>query len=185
MRYQSRIRQHKHRPILGDDDISWFPEFARQCYRTLKTNSHIYIFCNDYAIWDYRRFLAQAGFRLKRTLVWVKNNHTMGDLRGDYGSKTEFVLFAHKGRRHLNGNRDTNVLAFRRVACNDHPTQKPVDLFAYLIRKSTSHGDLVLDPFLGSGTTVLAAKQTGRCSIGIEKDIRYIKVARRLLSQAR
>lgn len=178
MSYQSSWRTDKFNKIAGDDDVSWFPEFAAECFRVLKDNTHAYIFCNDYAISDFRRHLEQAGFKLKRTLVWVKNNHTSGDLYGDYGNKTEFVLFAHKGRRTLNGKRDTNVLLFDRVASTVHPTQKPPLLCEYLIAKSTQPGELVLDPFLGSGTTAIAAKSTGRNFIGIEREAEYVEIAR-------
>src|SRR5437764_15211049 len=55
-------------------------------------------------------------FTVKNMIVWVKNNVTRGDLKGNYGYRHELVLFAHKGRRYLNGRRDGNVLAFDRVA---------------------------------------------------------------------
>ena len=140
MDYQSSRRTDKYDKIAGDLDLSWFPEFAKEAYRLLKDDAHIYIFCNDYALSDFRRELERAGFQNKRTLVWVKNNHTSGDLEGDYGNKTEFVLYAHKGRRLLNGNRETNVLEFSRVATDLHPTQKPTELFEYLISKSSDVG---------------------------------------------
>lgn len=93
MDYQSSRRIDKYDKISGDKDISWFKPFANEIYRILKDNSHIYIFCNDYAISDFRKGLEDVGFTNKRTMVWVKNNHTSGDLEGDYGNKTEFLLF--------------------------------------------------------------------------------------------
>lgn len=176
MDYQSSWRTDKYDKIEGDSDLFWFPDFAREAYRLLKDDSHIYIFCNDYAVSDFRRELESAGFQNKRTLVWVKNNHTSGDLEGDYGNKTEFILYAHKGRRLLNGNRETNVLEFSRVATDLHPTQKPTDLFEYLIGKSTNVGDIVLDPFSGSCTTCAAAKSLNRNYICIEKEERYANI---------
>lgn len=182
MKYQSSWRTDKFAKIHDDDNLAWVPSFLSEAYRVLKPNTHIYLFCNDYAISDFRRELEAVGFTPKRTLVWVKNNHTSGDLLGDYANKTEFIVFAQKGRRLLNGRRDTNVLEFKRISTLTHPTQKPVDLCAFLISKSSNQGDLVLDPFLGSGTTAVAAKQLGRHFIGIEREPEYVKIAEQRLA---
>jgi len=98
MKYQSarRIATPQFKKIENDNNIDWFPEFIKECYRILKDNSHIYIFCNDYNISKFRDLQEQAGFKNKRTLVWVKNNHTSGDLLGDYANKTEFINYAQK-----------------------------------------------------------------------------------------
>lgn len=159
------------------------PEFIKESYRILKDDTHIYLFCNDYAISEFRKELEKVGFTTKRTLVWLKNNHTSGDLEGDYGNKTEFILYAQKGRRELNGRRDTNVLQFDRVTNLQHPTEKPVSLFSYLIGKSTNENDLVLDGFLGGGTTALSCKQLKRNFIGIEISQKYVDIANQRLRQ--
>jgi len=173
MNYQSSWRTDKFDKIENDDSISWFHSFISDCYRILKQNTHIYIYCNDFYISDFRKLMKQVGFNIKRTLVWVKNNHTSGDLKGDYANKTEFILYAQKGRRLLNGGRDTNVLYFDRVNCNIHPTQKPIDINEYLIKKSTNENDIVLDTFSGSGTTAIACINTNRNYICIEKNNKY------------
>lgn len=184
MKYQSarRIATPQFKKIENDNNIDWFPEFIKECYRILKDNSHIYIFCNDYNISKFRDLQEQAGFKNKRTLVWVKNNHTSGDLLGDYANKTEFINYAQKGRRLLNGGRDTNVLNFNRVSKLEHPTQKPVDLNEYLIKKSTNETDIILDPFAGSGTTGVACKNTNRNYILIEKEPEYIDIINKRLN---
>lgn len=183
MAYQSSRRTDKHEKIALDDNIDWFPSFANEIYRILKDDTHVYIFCNEYAISHFRDSLESAGFVNKRTLVWVKNNHTSGDLEGDYANKTEFVLYAHKGRRLLEGGRDTNVLNFSRVSSDNHPTEKPVDLCSYLLQKSTQPSEIVFDPFLGSGTTAVASKQSKRNYIGIELSQKYVDVANERLKQ--
>ncbi len=185
MNYQSawRTATPQYEKIEGDIDLSWFPEFAKEIYRVLADDRHAYIFCNDYAISDFRKELTHVGFSIKRTLVWVKNNHTSGDLEGDYGNKTEFILYAQKGRRELNGGRDTNVLNFNRSLNNLHPTQKPVELCEFIIEKSSSENEKVLDPFLGSGTTAIAAKLLKRNFIGIEKEQKYVDIANERLSK--
>lgn len=183
MDYQSSRRTDKYEKIAGDVSLEWLKPFLLQAYRVLKENTHIYLFCNDYAISDFRRELEVAGFTPKRTLVWVKNNHTSGDLEGDYANKTEFVVFGHKGRRELNGSRDTNVVHAKRVETAFHPTQKPSDLMQYFIGKSSNEGDTVLDPFAGSGSTLVAAKYLNRKSVGIELSEQYCEIARKRLSQ--
>lgn len=183
MNYQSSWRTDKHEKIALDDGIEWFKGFAKELYRVMKDNTHTYVFCNEYALSHFRAWLEEAGFVNKRTLVWVKNNHTSGDLEGDYGNKTEFILYAQKGRRELIGHRDTNVLSFSRANTDNHPTEKPVDICLYLIQKSSVAGETVFDPFLGGGTTLVAAKQANREGVGIELSPKYAEVARKRLEQ--
>lgn len=177
MSYQSSRRTDKFNKIEQDDNLDWFVAFIKEGYRILKENSHIYIFCNDYSLGLFRNKTEETGFTLKRALIWVKNNHTSGDLTVDYGNKSEFILFAHKGRKLLNGKRDTNILNYSRVSKLQHPTQKPEDLIAYLIEKSSQAGDIIIDPFMGSGTTGVACKKLNRRFIGIELSEEYMKIA--------
>ncbi len=183
MSYQSawRTATPQYDKIENDTSLEWLAPVLKEAFRVLKDDTHIYLFCNDYAISDFRKEMEAVGFIPKRTLVWVKNNHTSGDLNGDYGNKTEFILYAQKGRRFLNGNRDTNVIEESREASELHPTQKPVNLMMFLIEKSSNEGELVLDPFAGSGTTLIAAKQLNRNAIGIEIAPQYAKIAQQRL----
>jgi site-specific DNA-methyltransferase (adenine-specific) len=185
MDYQSswRTATETFDKITLDQDIDWFPQLAKEIYRILKDNSHCYIFCNDYAISHFRKELENVGFTTKRTLVWVKDNHTSGDLEGDYGNKTEFILYCQKGRRELNGKRDTNVLQFSRVNNLKHPTQKPISICQYLIEKSSKKTDLICDPFMGSWTTARACKDLGRAFLGFELSEKYCQVGEERLRQ--
>jgi site-specific DNA-methyltransferase (adenine-specific) len=168
------------KPMQGDADLSWFRPFIQEAYRVLKPNTHACLFCNEYGLATFRAEMAAAGFKVKRLLVWVKDQHTAGDLVGDYANRTEYLLFGHKGRRLLNGHRDANVLFFKRAGRRrDHPTEKPVDMLRYLIEKSSAPGELVLDPFAGSGSICRAAKDLGRHFLGIEIDPTYAEIARR------
>jgi site-specific DNA-methyltransferase (adenine-specific) len=179
--YGMRYRGKKWgKPIQGDGDLAWFRPFIREAYRVLRRDTHAYLFCNEYGLTTFRAEMAAAGFKVKRLLVWVKDQHTAGDLGGDYANRTEYVLFGHKGRRLLAGHRDANVLFFKRAGRKrDHPTEKPEDMLRYLIAKSSAPGELVLDPFAGSGTTCRAAKDLGRRFLGIEIDPTYAEIARR------
>ncbi|MBP7118497.1 site-specific DNA-methyltransferase [Candidatus Woesebacteria bacterium] len=183
MGYQSSRRIDKFDKIKEDDNLDWVELFCEQSYRVLKEDSHIYVFCNEYSIADLRVNLKYFGFTLKRMLVWVKNNHTSGDLQGDYGNMTEYVLFAHKGRRLLNGKRDTNVFNNPRVENLKHPTEKPTKLISNLMQKSSNKGELVLDPFMGSWTTARACKDLGRDFIGFELSEKYCQIGEERLRQ--
>jgi DNA modification methylase len=129
--------------------------------------------------------VAAAGFTVKRTLVWFKGGGGIGDLEGDYIHETEFIVFAHKGRRPLDGRRRGNVFQVPKIPPGAllHPTQKPAGVIRPLIQKSSRAGDVVLDPFAGSGTTGVVAVEEGRGYVMIEQDPQYIEVAQRRLAQ--
>lgn len=112
-------------------------------------------------------------------MIWKKNNHGTGDLYGNYSEQYEMIIFAAKGNRKLNGSRDSNVLEFDKVASANlvHSCEKPVDLLEYLIKKSSDAGEMVADPFAGSGSTLVAAKNAGRKYWGCELDMENYRIA--------
>ncbi len=145
------------------------PFFAHECYRVLKKGHHLYCFCDHLTFPEIREELEKAKFTYKNCLVWVKNNHGSGDLRGNWAPQHEFIIFATKGRgKPLHGKRRSNVLLKRNGNGNlefypkvsnyrfKHGTAKPVDLLQCLIEASTDKGDIVLDPYGGSGSTAEA-----------------------------
>ena len=142
----------------------------------LKPNSHIYIFTSWKVLGEFKEIVSKY-FNIKNVLVWKKNNWSMGDLEGAYAQQYEMIIFAEKGRRHLNGDRNTDILEFDRVANLKHPTEKPVPLLKFIIEKSTLEGETVFDPFMGSGSTCVAAKKLNRKYIGIEIDEQWYKLA--------
>lgn len=189
MAFQSswRIERERFAAIAndGDFDPEWQGAWMRECYRLLRPDSHFYFFCSDHHIGRFRDLAADVGFTVKRTLVWWKRGGGMGDLEGDYAHETEFIIFAHKGRRNLGGGRRSNVFEVPKVpnAQIAHPTEKPVGIVRELLARSTKAGDTVLDPFMGSGTTLVAAQEEGRSSVGIEVNPAYCGVARARLAQ--
>ncbi|MCC6266807.1 MAG: DNA modification methylase [Dehalococcoidia bacterium] len=124
-----------------------------------------------------------AGWTFRQSLVWTKGVGVLG--RSDYHYAHEPILYASKpagpgkGRTRWYGGRDqTSVLEFPRPRrSTEHPTMKPVGLIEALLKNSTRRGDLVLDPFLGSGSTLIAAERLGRRCVGVELDPRYAQVA--------
>lgn len=127
--------------------------------------------------------IIRAHWEVANILCWDKGNCAAGDLQTTYGQRWEAIVYARLGRP-IFANRDRDVLEFSRGNSAEylHPTQKPLPLLRYLIGR---HPDAVtiLDPFMGSGTTLRAAKDLGRKAIGIEIEERYCEIAARRLEQ--
>jgi len=118
-----------------------------------------------------------AGIEPRHELIWLKNNHVLG--RVDYAYKHEPILYAWKeGGHKFYGDFQTSVLEYPKPQSSDmHPTTKPVELIAHLTENSSKRGASVYDPFLGSGTTMVAAEQLGRVGYGMEIEPKYVAVA--------
>ena len=172
MNFVSNRRKIKHEKIENDNNLNWFPEFAKSCHRVMKDNSAGYVFCSFHFI-DVFKYELEQYFKIKNILIWEKNNHSTGDLKGDFAPKVEFVIFIQKGRVEIKGKRDPNIFRFAKTGNELHPTQKPVNMFEYLIEKFSNPSDIVLDPFSGSGTTAIACENTNRRWVCIEKDETY------------
>lgn len=144
----------------------------------LRPGGSFYVWHADSAGLDVRLACADAGLVVRQCLVWVKSGMVLG--RQDYQWKHEPCLYGWAdGAAHtwLSDRSQTTVLEFDKPARNaDHPTTKPADLFAYLVRNSCPPGGVVLDPFAGSGTALVAAEQTGRAACLVELDPRYADV---------
>lgn len=121
--------------------------------------------------------LRESGYPLRHMLIWVKNNHVLG--RADYNYKHEPIIYGWiDGAGHkFYSKHDVSTWEVDKPLKSDlHPTMKPVELFARAIRNSSLAGETVLDPFLGSGTTIVAAEQLGRVAVGLEHDPTYCDV---------
>lgn len=171
-------------PIVSDKifPFSLMRDALYEMHRVLKPNTAVYIFTR-FDVYHKLFTLVQEVFSIRNILTWAKNNWTAGDLVGNYAYQTEIILYCTKGRHILQGHRDTNLLCFKRIdgAKLLHPAQKPIDLLSYLITKSCPEGGVVLDPFVGVGSTNVAATNVGRKSIGIDIDDRWLMLAKRRL----
>lgn len=183
MGFQSNYRKQKYDKIKNDKELSWVEEFAEKAYTLAKDNTAHYVFCSFHKI-DIFKQAFEKYFKIKSILVWEKNNTSMGDLKADFAPKVEFILFLQKGRRFINGKRDPNIFKFARTGNKHHPTEKPVDLIEYLLEKFTDEGQLIIDPFMGSGTTGVACVNTNRRFIGIELDPNYFQIAQQRVFEA-
>ena len=183
MSFQSYRRKEKYDAIENDKDLSWLDDFVEKAYMVANDNTAHYVFCSFHNI-DIFKQAFEKKFKIKNILVWEKNNTSMGDLKGDFAPKIEFILFMHKGRRLINGRRDPNIFKFARTGNKFHPTEKPVDMMEYLIEKFTDVGDIVFDPFMGSGTTGVASVNKSREFIGIELDSVHYQTANMRINDA-
>jgi site-specific DNA-methyltransferase (adenine-specific) len=183
MEYRSNYRVEKYNNIKNDNNMDWVETFVDEMYRVSSDNTAHYLFTSFHNI-DIFKQAIERKFKVKNLLTWVKNNTSMGDLKGDFAPKTEFIIFFHKGRRLINGKRDSNVLNYKKTGNVLHPTQKPVDMTEYLISKFSDEGDVILDPFMGSGTTGVACKNLNRNFIGMELDETYFNVAKKRITEA-
>ena len=144
----------------------------------MKPGAVFYIWHADSKALVFRIACQMAGWEVRQVLIWVKNTMVMG--RQDYQWKHEPCLYGWKdGAGHLwaSDRKQTTILNFDRPTKNkEHPTMKPVKLFDYQIQNNTKGGDIVLDLFGGSGTTIVACEQNGRCARVMELDPRYVDV---------
>ena len=183
MAFQSGYRKIGYEKIKGDQNLYWLDDFVEEIFRVSKNNTAHYMFCSFHHI-DIFKQAIQKRFKVKNIITWVKNNTSMGDLKGDFAPKTEFIIFFQKGRRLINGRRDSNVFEFNKTRNELHPTQKPVDMTEYMLSKFSDEGNVILDPFMGSGTTGVACVNTNRNFIGMELDEDYFKVAKERIEKA-
>ena len=142
MKFVSGYRKEKYEKIVNDDNLDWLPECIKELSRILKENSHAYLFCSFHNV-DLFKQEVEKHFELKNILIWEKNNTGMGDLFGDYAPKYEMILFCSNGDRKLNGGRDANILKFQRTQNTFHPTEKPLELIKFLVKKSSEENQTI------------------------------------------
>lgn len=141
---------------------SRFPELIEQIYRVLKKNSHFYLFCDQETMFVIKPIAEELGFKFWKPIVWDKCAIGMGY---HYRARYEFILFFEKGKRKLLDLGMPDVLEEKRV-WRGYPTEKPVALVEKLIKQSSSEGEIVIDPFFGSGSTLIAASNLNRLGEG-------------------
>lgn len=170
----------KHRPILNDALGDGFHDFLREALTLLiaHTQGAIYVAMSSSELDTLQAAFRAAGGKWSTFIIWAKNTFTLG--RSDYQRQYEPILYGwpEGATRHWCGDRDQgDVWQIKKPAKNDlHPTMKPVELVERAIRNSSRPGDVVLDPFGGSGTTLIAAEKSGRQARLIELDPKYVDV---------
>lgn len=167
--YAKNGKLFKHNDIKFED---WLPEI----YRVLKQDTHCYIMINPRNLAELQTKAEKVGFKFQQILIWQKNNATPNKY---YLNAYEMILMLRKGKaKNINHMGTKNILQINNIIGNKkHPTEKPVELMEILIDNSTGGGQVVLDPFMGSGSTGVACKNLGRDFIGMEIDEKYFKIA--------
>lgn len=144
----------------------------------MKAGAAFYIWHADSKGYDFRGACFDVGWQVRECLIWCKDVFVLG--RQDYQWQHEPCLYGWNGgagHAWYSDRRQTTVLTFDRPKRSEsHPTMKPVPMFGYLIQNSTKPGDIVLDSFGGSGTTIIAAEQLDRAAYLMEIDERYCDV---------
>lgn len=164
-----------HRPL----DVLRPSEYMLTLAGVAKWASAMLCWCRWDCFEEHAEAARAVGWEVRNQIVWAKPNHTAGDLDGNAGYQHECAVFACKGPWKRLGPRETNLWREPHLFSRDHrwhPTEKPVNLIERSIR--WAGGDIILDPFCGSGTTCVAAKKLGRKYIGIEIDEQYAQIAR-------
>lgn len=199
-------REVKFDKLKNDDNLDWLEPLLKELYRVLKENTHIYIFFGWKNLDKLLPFFKKY-FDLKNILI-VKTRHGSG-IYNPYAFRNhyELVLYGMKGKRKFNELKRIKSIRFGYDprAKNEylifypdfidyfyanefnldmvHPTQKDLDFVRFLIELSSNENEIVLDPFAGSGTTLLGSKQLNRRWVGIEVNSEYISLIKQRLSQ--
>lgn len=180
-----------------EEDHEFNKKWLSECYRVLKPAGTIWVTGTHHVYLSVGHALMQLGFRILNDIVWEKPNPPPNLGTRTFTHSTEMLLWATKApkgskdkytfnydemREENGGKQMKTVWRFQAPGTDEkklgkHPTQKPVDLVARCLRASTNPGDLVLDPFMGSGTTGVAATRLERRFIGFEQDPKYVELA--------
>lgn len=178
--------QKKVREIIANDNLNdadfynfLFSVFSNIC-GVIKEGTPFYIFYASGKEGILRRAIHNSGLYQAQSCVWVKQRQVFSPLGVDSSYKHEMCAYGwKKGKKHpwYGGRKNTTVWEFDNpIKSEEHPTMKPVPLISYCILNSSKNNDLVLDPFLGSGTTLISSEQTGRICYGMEIEPKYCDV---------
>jgi site-specific DNA-methyltransferase (adenine-specific) len=165
--------------IAGNKDPLIALLVLSEAYRVLKMHTTTYVFCGMRHLCFLRSFFTQyTRYKVREVIIWNKVNMGLGHA---FRKQYECIMVLEKGTPHYRNHQMLNLLHHKRVRSSHHPHTKPLDLMKALILHSSDKGQVVLDPFVGSGTTALAAKQLQRDYIGIDLEHGYCKVAEKRL----
>jgi site-specific DNA-methyltransferase (adenine-specific) len=170
----STEQQLKNGTLFKENDIK-FSDWIPEVYRVLKEDSHCYIMSNDRNLKELLNVCEETGFKLLNILVWGKSKHSPNRY---YMKNCEFIALLRKGKaKNINNMGTKQLLLVDNVENKKHPSEKPTKLMQILIENSSQENDIILDPFMGSGSTGVACINANRRFIGIELDEKYFEIA--------
>ncbi|MGI6156224.1 MAG: DNA-methyltransferase [Enterococcus lemanii] len=172
----------------------FYYQFLQEAKRILKPNGTIWVFGTMHNIFSLGSIMQQMEFKILNNITWQKTNPAPNLSCRMFTHSTETIIWAKKNQKskHLfnyqlmkeinNGKQmkdvwTTSTTKKSEKSFGKHPTQKPLEIMNKIILASTKEGDIILDPFMGSGTTLVSAKRLGRRAVGIDLENEYIKIA--------
>ena len=176
--YEGKAGKIQNDKMSNDNFRQFLIDAFTSANESMKSGAAFYIWHADSEGFNFRGACTDVGWTVRECLIWKKNSMVLG--RQDYQWQHEPCLYGWKeGSKHKwNADRkQTTILEFDRPVKSDlHPTMKPVNLMAYQVRNSSEQGDIVLDLFGGSGSTLMACEQLGRTNYSMEYDPRFVDV---------
>jgi site-specific DNA-methyltransferase (adenine-specific) len=183
--YQSAWRTEADRLPKIANDARPYIWWLNDAFTILEPPGTLLCFCDWRRQEIFKTAIECAGFNLKSQVIWDRGVHGMGDLNGSFAPQHDIVWFGTKGDFKFTAERPRSVIVAQRLAGEElvHPNQKPIHAMEQLVEAVSTEGQTILDPFMGSGTTLIAAKNCRRKAIGIEIEEKYCEIAARRLSQ--
>jgi len=181
------LMKHEQKEVLkGDKDLTWMGDFLIDCERLLRPKGSMYIMTR----WDKLGFLTGlirnlTELNVRNCIVWDRIIHGLGDLKS-FAPVYDLIVYVTQNKpKLLSEYRFTNLWSINRELdrITGHPTSKPVALFERMLVCSTQPGDMILDPFAGSGASLVAANKLNRQAIGFEIDEHFCEMAAKRLQQ--
>jgi site-specific DNA-methyltransferase (adenine-specific) len=174
----------KHSKASSNDWFKIFPnerfgELFAEVYRVLKPDTHFYLLCDAETMFVAKPEAEKAGFKFWKPLVWDKRTIGMGY---HYRARYELILFFEKGKRRLSDLGVADIIEVPRIR-GGYPAEKPVEIAEVLIRQSSEPGEIVADPFMGSGSVGIAATKLGRRFLGNDLNPEAVQTASRRLRE--
>ena len=175
----------KHSKASSNDWFEIFPnsrfsELFAEVYRVLRRNTHFYLYCDSETMFIAKPLAERAGFKFWKPIIWDKRRIGMGY---HYRARYECILFFEKGKRKLNDLGVSDVIECPRVS-GGYPAEKPPAVSEVLVLQSSVPGELVIDPFMGSGSSGAAAVGLERDFAGNDLCAEAVEIARRRLLEA-
>lgn len=166
-------------------------KWLKECYRLLKKDGSIWVSGTSHNIFEVHKVMMLIGYKIINIVIWHKSDPPPLIYKNKFRFSYEILIWAKKDKHHFNYNEMYKInncemedvwtipaVQFNEKEFGYHPTQKPIELLNRIIRASSQVGDIVLDPFMGSGTTCVSAVINDRNYIGIEKDNVFFQIAK-------
>ena len=168
----------KHSKASSNDWFAVFPnarfaELFAEAFRVLRADTHFYLYCDAETMFIAKPEAEKVGFRFWKPLVWDKRTIGMGY---HYRARYEFILFFEKGKRRLNDLGIADIITAPRIH-GGYPAEKPAAVSEVLVRQSSEPGQLIADPFMGSGSVGVAALRLGRRFAGTDLNPQAVRIA--------